>query len=61
MIALPQQVADEAKLLDEVDVEVQSGGLRIAPVRAPKVTLEELVAGITDENRHEETEWGARS
>jgi antitoxin MazE len=27
-------------------------------VRRKKLTLEELVAGITDENRHDEVDWG---
>jgi antitoxin component of MazEF toxin-antitoxin module len=27
-------------------------------VRRKKLTLEELVAGITEENRHDEVDWG---
>jgi hypothetical protein len=28
------------------------------PLSTPPLTLEELVAQITDENRHEEIDWG---
>lgn len=30
----------------------------LKPVPKPRPTLEELVAGITPENRHPETDWG---
>jgi antitoxin MazE len=41
----------------ELDVSVVDGGLLL---RLPKkeYTLEELVAQITEENRHGETDWG---
>jgi antitoxin MazE len=41
----------------ELDVSVVDGGLLLRPRRAP-YTLEELVAQITPENVHGETDWG---
>ena len=41
----------------EVEISLANGGLLLRP--PPKVySLEELVAGITPENLHEETDWG---
>ena len=36
---------------------VADGRLVVTPKR-PAYTLEELVAGITTDNRHEEADWG---
>jgi antitoxin MazE len=41
----------------ELDVSLADGGLLLRPVHHG-YTLEELVAGITPENVHGETEWG---
>lgn len=40
----------------ELEVSVENGGLLLRPRR--RYTLDELVAGITPENRHGETDWG---
>ena len=42
---------------DAVDLRIEDGHLVITPVRTT-YTLDQLVAGITDENRHGEVEWG---
>jgi|SRR5579859_286036 len=42
---------------DEVEMTVENGRLAVRPLN-PKLTLESLVAGITPENRHQETDWG---
>lgn len=42
---------------DPVDVVVENGRLVITPV-ARNYELDELVDGITAENRHTETDWG---
>jgi len=36
---------------------VEDGRLTVRPL-SPKLTLESLVAAITPENRHKETDWG---
>jgi len=42
---------------DEVEMMVEDGRLTVRPL-SPKLTLESLVAAITPENRHKETDWG---
>jgi antitoxin MazE len=42
----------------ELDVSLIDGGILIRPPRRPRYTLDELVAGITPENFHGETDWG---
>jgi len=43
---------------DPVEVREENGRIVIEKAACKKPTLEELVAGITPENRHEETDWG---
>ncbi|MBZ0315313.1 MAG: AbrB/MazE/SpoVT family DNA-binding domain-containing protein [Anaerolineae bacterium] len=58
-LRIPKAFADEIGIVEESEVEMRlvEGQLVIAPPRH-KVTLEELVAQITDENRPGETDWG---
>jgi antitoxin MazE len=53
-------LADEIGLEvgSEVDLRVEHGRLKIYPPGAPRYTLEEVVAQITPENRHEEWDTG---
>jgi antitoxin MazE len=58
-VRIPGVYAKDLGLEDGTDVEVclLNGGLFLRPSR--KVyRLDELIAGITPENRHEETDWG---
>lgn len=58
-VRIPKAVAEQARLHegDAVVIEVLKGHIELRPAeRIP--TLEELVAQITPENRHRETEWG---
>lgn len=60
-IRIPGAMAREVALSEgnPVQLSVESGRLVVEPIKkAPRYTLEELVAGITDENRHEEIDWG---
>jgi antitoxin MazE len=59
-VRIPAAVMEAAKVrLDQtVDVREESGRIIIEPVRAPAFELNELIAGITDENRHGEIESG---
>lgn len=56
---LPRALAEEAGLSDGSDVEImlQDGRIVISPV-GPEYQLDELVEGITSENRPTETDWG---
>lgn len=58
-VRIPKGVAEEARLQegDSIVIEALKGRIELRPAeRIP--TLEELVAQITPENRHEETDWG---
>jgi antitoxin MazE len=59
-VRIPKPFAAEAGLdqQSEVDVSVMDGALVIKPCPEPPLTLEELVSRITDENRHEEIDFG---
>jgi antitoxin MazE len=58
-LRIPRAILDELQVRegDEVEMMVENGRLTVRPVN-PRITLESLVAAITPENRHGETEWG---
>jgi antitoxin MazE len=59
-VRIPKPVAEAAELRDgdALDLDVEGpGAVRIRKHRQ-KPTLEDLVARITDQNRHDETDWG---
>lgn len=60
-VRIPRGLAEELSLTQgaEVDLQVRDGVLVIAPVPRPRYELEDLVRGITPENRHPEVDWGA--
>ena len=45
----------------EVDITVKDGRLVVRPVPRPAYALEELVTEITDDNLHEEVDFGKRA
>lgn len=59
-VRIPKPVAVAAKLRKGDDLEVDVEGPGRVRIRKPKrkPTLEQLVAGITPENQHSETDWG---
>ncbi|HLH95307.1 MAG TPA: AbrB/MazE/SpoVT family DNA-binding domain-containing protein [Xanthobacteraceae bacterium] len=62
-LRVPKPVVEElgAKEGSAMEMTVRDGELLIRlarPKRKRKYTIEELVAGITPENRHEELDWG---
>jgi antitoxin MazE len=58
-VRIPKIVLEQAGLRegDELEIHVEEGCITIEPLH-PKLTLESLVAGITPENRYQETDWG---
>jgi antitoxin MazE len=58
-VRLPAAYAKDLDLKEgtDLDVSLVEGGLLLRP-RKSEYTLEELVAKITPENRHGETDWG---
>ena len=59
-VRIPKAFAEQVQLEEgaEVRISVTDGKLVMSPV-GRAFDLRELVEGITPENRHEETEWGA--
>jgi antitoxin MazE len=59
-LRIPKAFADEMNLKEDSSIEMraQNGTLLITPVTEREWTLEELLAGITEENRHHEWETG---
>ena len=58
-VRLPKPIAEQAGLDEgtQIEVTVENGKLIVTATRQDP-TLEELAAGITPENRYEETDWG---
>jgi len=59
-VRLPAGTLERAGLSidDPVEVREEEGRIVIEPAKPARVNLDELIAGITEENRHEETDWG---
>ena len=60
-VRIPKALAELVELSDgrEVELSVEDGKMIVQPARKRRYTLDELVAGITDENRHDEIGTGA--
>ena len=59
-VRIPSSVmtAAKVKLEQVVEIREERGRIVIEPVRVPTYDLDTLLAGITDENRHGETDFG---
>lgn len=59
-VRIPAAALDAAGLKpdDPVNIREENGRIVIEPVRKSAPDIEALIAGITPENRHEETDWG---
>lgn len=59
-IRIPQNLAKEINVTEgsEVDFSVVDGSLVIKPKKRKRYSLEELVNGITSENRHDYIDTG---
>lgn len=59
-LRIPKAIAEELRLAENSDVELslQEGSLIVSPPRRKRYKLDELVAGVTPENRHKEMDWG---
>lgn len=60
-VRIPRPFAEEVHLTENsaVDLTIRAGKLVIVPA-APQITLESLVASITDDNRHDAIDTGIR-
>jgi antitoxin MazE len=59
-LRIPKPFAEESNLREDspVEISVRSGKLVVVAIEEPQLSLEELVAQITPENRHAEIETG---
>jgi antitoxin MazE len=59
-VRIPRAHAKELDFQEgmEVDVSLVDGGILVRVPRRRRYSLDELVAGITPENIHGETDWG---
>jgi antitoxin MazE len=59
-VRIPKSFAEQAGLeaSTPIDLSVVDGKLTIQPVSEHTFSLEELLAGVTEENRHAEVETG---
>jgi antitoxin MazE len=59
-VRIPQGLAKEISIQEgtEIYMSVEDGNIIIKPARRKRYSLEELVGGITPENRHDELDWG---
>lgn len=63
-VRLPRDLLEQCHLGvdDEVVIEAEADRIVVRPVRRqPKYSLDELVGGITEQNRHGEVDWGESS
>ena len=62
-VRIPKVLAREVSLDKDAEVElrVESGRLVLRKITAPDYSLEELLAGITPKNLHDEAETGSRT
>jgi antitoxin MazE len=58
-IPAPVMAAASLSLDQPVDVREEDGRIIIEPIREEAFDIDDLVAGITDENRHDAVETGA--
>jgi antitoxin MazE len=59
-VRIPATIAEEAGLQEGATVDMETVGdgvLRLTPLRRA-LTIDVLAAKITEENRHEEADWG---
>jgi antitoxin MazE len=59
-LRIPKSFAAEARLAQDalVDVSLVDGKLVVAPVGEPDFTLEQLLAGVSEQNLHREVDTG---
>lgn len=59
-VRIPARMAQELSICDGTAVEVRlvDGELRVSPAGLPELDIEELIAAITEHNRHEAIDFG---
>lgn len=59
-LRIPRAFAREARLTQDAPVEMtmESGRIIVVPVAAEEISLDRLLAGVTERNIHRETDFG---
>jgi antitoxin MazE len=59
-VTIPYTMAEAAHLGDGIPIELEiiNGNILIKPQAKTEYSLDELLAGVTPENCHGETDWG---
>lgn len=59
-LVIPPTIASSAKVTEgsEVDLTVENGRIVVAASGSPTYVLHDLLAQVTDENLHGESDWG---
>jgi len=59
-VPIPADLAASVDLRrgSEVDVAIEDGKIVVRPIAGKPYSLRELLAQVTDENRHEAVDWG---
>ncbi len=59
-IRVPQHVAEDLGLSDDSDIEIKSNGKTMVITATPtrKLTLEDMLEGVTPDNVHPQSDWG---
>lgn len=60
-VRIPKSFAEESGIEDgsQVDISLNDGSIIVTPSRTPSYRLDDLLAKVTAENLHEETDTGA--
>jgi antitoxin MazE len=58
---LPNAIVTQFKILDgtKVRLVIKKNKIEIIPEKSPELTLDDLLARVTPQNIHGETNWGA--
>jgi antitoxin MazE len=59
-LVIPPHLASQANVSSgtEVDLRVTAGEIIVRATGQPRRTLQEMLALVTEQNRHAETDWG---
>jgi antitoxin MazE len=59
-LRIPKAFVEQTQMRDDsvVDLSIEGETIVVRPIRRNRRTLDELLAGVTDENLHDEVEFG---
>ena len=59
-VRIPKAFAEDVGIAEnsQIEISLSDGDLVLSPARTPTFTLEGLLAGVTDDNLHQEVQTG---